>query len=43
MDNVLLSAHNTNSSPAAWERVHQNTLKNLFSGLKDGRQLRKVA
>lgn len=35
MDNVLLSAHNTNSSPAAWERVHQNTLKNLFAGLDE--------
>ena len=43
MDNVLLSAHNTNSSPAAWERVHHNTMKNLFAGLKEGRQLRKVA
>jgi D-3-phosphoglycerate dehydrogenase len=35
MENVLLSAHNSNSSPAAWERVHQNTLKNLFNGLKE--------
>lgn len=35
MDNVLLSAHNTNSSPAAWERVHQNTIKNLLTGLKE--------
>ena len=43
MDNVLLSAHNTNSSPAAWERVHQNTLKNLFEGLKTGRRLKEVA
>ena len=43
MDNVLLSAHNTNSSPAAWERVHQNTLKNLFEGLKAGRRLKEVA
>ena len=43
MENVLLSAHNTNSSPAAWERVHQNTLKNLFEGLKTGRRLKEVA
>jgi hypothetical protein len=43
MDNVLLSAHNTNSSPAAWDRVHLNTLKNLFEGLKEGRRLKEVA
>jgi D-3-phosphoglycerate dehydrogenase len=33
MDNVLLAPHNANSSPAAWERVHRNTLRNLFAGL----------
>ncbi len=33
MDNVLLGSHNANSSPSAWERVHKNTLKNLFVGL----------
>jgi D-3-phosphoglycerate dehydrogenase len=33
MDNVLLAPHNANSSPAAWERVHWNTLCNLFQGL----------
>jgi len=33
MDNVLLSPHNANSSPAAWEGVHRNTLRNLFLGL----------
>jgi D-3-phosphoglycerate dehydrogenase len=33
MDNVLLAPHNANSSPAAWERVHWNTVKNLFDGL----------
>jgi D-3-phosphoglycerate dehydrogenase / 2-oxoglutarate reductase len=33
MDNVMLAAHNANSSPAAWERVHRNTLRNLFEGL----------
>ncbi len=33
MDNVLLAPHNANSSPSAWERVHKNTLRNLFDGL----------
>ena len=33
MDNVLLAPHNSNSSPAAWERVHWNTIQNLVEGL----------
>jgi len=33
MDNVMLAPHNANSSPAAWERVHWNTIKNLLAGL----------
>jgi D-3-phosphoglycerate dehydrogenase / 2-oxoglutarate reductase len=33
MENVLLAPHNANSSPAAWERVHRNTIKNLIEGL----------
>jgi D-3-phosphoglycerate dehydrogenase len=33
MENVLLAPHNANSSPRAWEHVHRNTLRNLFSGL----------
>lgn len=33
MNNVMLAAHNANSSPSAWERVHFNTLRNLFEGL----------
>ncbi|HPH97343.1 MAG TPA: phosphoglycerate dehydrogenase [Anaerolineaceae bacterium] len=33
MDQVMLAAHNSNSSPAAWERVHLNTIKNLLEGL----------
>jgi D-3-phosphoglycerate dehydrogenase len=33
MDNVMLAAHNANSSPAAWERVHRNTINNLLDGL----------
>jgi phosphoglycerate dehydrogenase-like enzyme len=33
MDNVLLAPHNSNSSLAAWERVHWNTIRNLLDGL----------
>jgi D-3-phosphoglycerate dehydrogenase len=33
MENVLLAPHNANSSLAAWERVHWNTIKNLLEGL----------
>jgi D-3-phosphoglycerate dehydrogenase len=33
MDNVMLAPHNSNSSPAAWERVHWNTIRNLIEGL----------
>jgi D-3-phosphoglycerate dehydrogenase len=33
MDNVMLGSHNANSSPKAWERVHQNTINNLLEGL----------
>ena len=33
MDNVMLAPHNSNSSPAAWERVHWNTIRNLIDGL----------
>jgi D-3-phosphoglycerate dehydrogenase len=33
MDMVLLSPHNANSSPGAWEHVHMNSLRNLFQGL----------
>lgn len=31
--NVLLAPHNANSSPAAWENVHWNTIRNLLDGL----------
>jgi D-3-phosphoglycerate dehydrogenase len=34
MDNVMLAPHNSNSSPAAWERVHWNTIRNLLIGLE---------
>jgi D-3-phosphoglycerate dehydrogenase len=33
LENVFLAAHNSNSSPAAWERVHWNTIRNLLIGL----------
>jgi D-3-phosphoglycerate dehydrogenase len=33
MDSVMLAPHNANSSPASWERVHWNTIQNLFKGL----------
>ena len=29
----MLATHNANSSPAAWERVHWNTIRNLLDGL----------
>jgi D-3-phosphoglycerate dehydrogenase len=34
MENVLLAPHNSNTSPQAWEQVHQNTIRNLLEGLK---------
>jgi D-3-phosphoglycerate dehydrogenase / 2-oxoglutarate reductase len=34
MDNVMLAPHNSNSSPASWQRVHESTLKQLLDGLK---------
>jgi D-3-phosphoglycerate dehydrogenase / 2-oxoglutarate reductase len=33
MDQVMLAPHNANSSPAAWEHVHWNTIYNLLDGL----------
>jgi D-3-phosphoglycerate dehydrogenase len=33
MQNVLLAPHNSNSSRAAWEHVHWNTIRNLLEGL----------
>jgi len=33
MENVMLAPHNSNSSPAAWENVHWNTIRNLLEGL----------
>lgn len=36
-DNVLLAPHNSNSSPLAWERVHESTVKNLLEELRKGK------
>ncbi len=33
-DSCLYAAHNANSSPRAWERVHRNTIDNLVRVLK---------
>jgi D-3-phosphoglycerate dehydrogenase len=34
MSNVMLAPHNANSSPEAWEHVHQNTIRNLLEALQ---------
>jgi D-3-phosphoglycerate dehydrogenase len=34
LQNVLLAPHNANSSPEAWERIHINTIENLFDVLE---------
>jgi phosphoglycerate dehydrogenase-like enzyme len=36
LDNCLLAPHNSNSSPEAYQRVHQNTIKNLLKYLTSG-------
>ena len=33
LSNCLLAPHNANSSPRAWQRVHENTVRNLLKGL----------
>jgi D-3-phosphoglycerate dehydrogenase len=33
-DNCLLAPHNANSSPKAWQHVHENTVNNLLKGLR---------
>lgn len=43
MDNVLLAPHNSNSSPAAWERVHLNSIRNLMAGLNEVSRLKRAA
>lgn len=34
MDNCLLSAHNSNTSPAVFDYIHRKTIDNLLKGLK---------
>ncbi len=34
INNVILSAHNANSSPKYWHKVHQNSISMLLKGLK---------
>ena len=34
MDNVLMGSHNSNNSPAAWERVHWNSIRMLLESLE---------
>ena len=34
LHNCLLAPHNANSSPEAWQRVHENTVQNLLKGLQ---------
>lgn len=34
LNNCLLAPHNANSSPSAWRRVHENTIRNLLDGLQ---------
>lgn len=36
LDNVMLAPHNSNSSPTAWERVHESTIVQLLDGLRAG-------
>ena len=36
LDNVMIAPHNSNSSPAAWEKVHESTVKNLLEELRKG-------
>jgi D-3-phosphoglycerate dehydrogenase len=34
LDNCFLAPHTANSSPMAWDRVHENTVRNLLEGLR---------
>jgi D-3-phosphoglycerate dehydrogenase len=34
LDNCMLAPHNANSSPKAWKRVHENTVRNLLAELR---------
>lgn len=39
LDNCLLAPHNANSSPRAWQKVHENTVRNLLKGLHSAGEL----
>ena len=39
-DQVLLAPHNSNSSPVAWQRVHDSTIENLLDELEARSQRR---
>jgi len=43
MANVLLAPHNSNSSPTAWERVHESTIRNLLAGLNEVTRLKRAS
>jgi D-3-phosphoglycerate dehydrogenase len=34
LGNCMLAPHNANSSPKAWDFVHENTVRNLLNGLR---------
>lgn len=36
LDNCLVAPHNANSSPEAYQRVHENTIRNLLEHLSEG-------
>ena len=38
LDNCLLAPHNANSSPVAYRRVHENTIRNLLDGLQNSQR-----
>ena len=38
LDNCLLAPHNANSSPKAYQRVHENTIRNLLTELKRAKE-----
>jgi len=37
MENVLMASHNANSSPAAWDRVHERAITNMLEVLEKWR------